>query len=562
MSVRVSRGVRRLAWLVLSVVLVGCAPAAAPPPTAAPPKPQAAPTTVAVPTAPSKPPAAATAAPAAPTAGPVQAAAPAARTPELVVDIGADSLLSLDPIRWRLTVEKNAERLIYETLTVYDRNMQLQPLLATSWSLADDTVTWTFKLRQGVKFHDGTDFNAAAAKSNLDRMLDPGSTSLNAPTFASAIESVTAVDATTLAIKTKGPQSATLGMLAGWGGEMASPSALQAMGEEFNTRGGVGTGPYAVDTFTPRSQLVVKRFDGYWGQKGVADRITLRTIPEVAARVAALSSGQTQLAMNLPPNQLSAIKQNPNLAIQPSSTVYMEYIGLNTQRPPLDNPKVRQAIAHAIDMPGIVRDVYDGQLVVFAGPIPPPIFGHDQSITGYAHDPEKAKSLLKEAGLENPTLELWYYDRPDYVRFVQLLQNQLRAAGINTNIQKMEYATYYATLGNGEQQIFLQGWGNSTGDPQPTMNALFHSRAPETVNLTRYKNPEMDKLLDQIKVELDAEKRKGLLSQAVKLLADDAPMPYFFSPIRNDVFVTRLQGYTPTPVSDYHVLAAVSLAGN
>jgi peptide/nickel transport system substrate-binding protein len=469
---------------------------------------------------------------------------------ELVIDSGALPLLAIDPIRYRSTLEKNVFSLAYERLTAYDNSMRLVPGLAEKWQIEPDRLTWTFTLRRGVRFHDGSAFTAQAAKFNLDRMIDPRSLSLNGATYRESIESVTATGETTLQIRTRGPVGGLPQLLAGWGGEMACPEPVRTQGEEFN-RKGCGTGPYQVEEFVPRDRVILARFAGYWGQAGASDRIVVRTVPEETARVAALSTGQTHVLMGVPSRQVEFLRRNPRIGITDNRSMYMDYIAFNLSARPFDDWKVRVAIAHAIDVSDIVQKVYNGNILPFGGPVQPSLQGYDPTVRPYARDLNKARQLLREAGHEGLRMTFTYYDAPVFVALAEVLQAQLREAGVDLTLRRFDFAAYAPTLARGDQHLFTWGWGNSTGDPFFTMNSIFRSTAPIFVNVARYRNPAVDDVLNQTRGELDPARRARLISRASRMIAADASHILFLSPKNSIAHLAEVTGVEPYPVGDY-----------
>ncbi|MBI4278567.1 MAG: hypothetical protein HY660_08935 [Armatimonadetes bacterium] len=478
-------------------------------------------------------------------------AAPAAQ--DLVIDTGAAAVLNLDPVRWRSTLEKNVLSLIYERLTRYDNAMRLRPGLAESWRVEADRVTWTFTLRQGVKFHDGTPLTAAAVRASFERILDPRSVSLAGALYRESMETVTAVDDRTLRIKTRGPYAALPQLLAGWGGEIACPEAVR-QGDAFNSRG-CGSGPYRVESFAPRDRLALARVADYWGEKGVAPRLTVRVIPEDASRVAALTSGQTHVLLGLPPHQVDFLRQNPRFRIADNRSMYMDYLAFNLQAKPFDDRRVRLAVTHAINADDIVRRVYSSNIVPFGGPVHPSLVGYDPTVRPYPYNLAKARQLLQEAGQSGLRMTFSYTDTPTQVRMAEVIQAQLREAGIDVTLRKWEFAAYTPMLVRGDQQLFIWGFGNSAGDAFWTMYSLFRSTASRFLNVGRYRNPAVDETLDQIRGELDEKRRAALISKTSRIIAADASHVLFLAPKNNIAHLATVAGIEPYPVGDFTMFA-------
>lgn len=442
--------------------------------------------------------------------------------PELNVGYTVVPLLNIDPAKSSSMTESNFEALVVETLVKVDQKGQPQPLLADSWKLSDDQLTWTFNLHKGIKFQDGTPFNADAVKYTFDRILDKATAAPFANNLA-FLESVTVKDENTVAFKTKKPYAPMLSMLSSGALAIVSPTAAKEQGlDKFSTHP-VGTGPYKVESFVPKQPLVVLANDEYWGTKPSFTKITVKSIPEESAATAALLNGEVDMIWRMPLSQVDALKGQAQVQLLHDPAYTIEYIGFNVTKAPLDKKEVRQAIAQAVDVKQIVQDGMFGYGTLTTGPIGPTVWGFDPNIKGYDYNPEQAKQKLQAAGVTLP-LKLTYliWADAEKERVAQILQDQLKKAGIELTIDKRDFGTFLKEAAAGNDQLFTLTWANSTGDVD--FNFLsFDSGTVGRTNFAFYKSEKFDQLNAQQRATVDVKARQQVVSQALQLLKDDAP---------------------------------------
>ena len=480
----------------------------------------------------------------APIGGP--AASGAAASPRsggsIVVDPGQELTL-IDPQQnpGNQTV-KNLTNNFAENLVWRDVDMQIKPRLAASWNLAADGVTWTFKLRQGVKFHDGTPLNAAAVKANVDRWFDPKSVAILKTTYTRIIKSARAVDDSTIEFVTNGPQAAFLGVLAGWGTNILSAQQISSSTPQQINAKPIGTGPFKIQSFTPGESIVMVRNDDYWGQKAYLDQMTFKYIVEPSARTAALLTGQVDLTMNVSASQLDALRASKDVKlVQQLETVLAYWVSMNCTRPTLKDPRVRQAVNYAVNNDAL-KQLAGGLQKPFQGPVVPAIYTPKTAVGGYTFDVAKAKGLLQQAGVTSAKLRFPYISYPDGDRYVQALQEQLRQVGLELDPVRLDAAGAFAAQAGGDYDLFIDGFGNSSGDPHPTLLSALNSRSPR--NYAKYGSPKMDDLIDKLGAELDQTKRSAILDDIYKVFFDDVPWVGMYANSPAFAFVNRLQGFT------------------
>ncbi|MHA7879636.1 MAG: glutathione ABC transporter substrate-binding protein [Saccharospirillum sp.] len=426
---------------------------------------------------------------------------------------------------------------IYESLVKFDLNNELQPVLATSWRNVDD-VTVEFTLREGVKFHDGTDLTASVVKANFDRLLDPAIASPRTFLF-SMIEEVVVVDDLTVQFITEFPFAPLLAHLAHSGGAIMSGEIIErdyeAMAEGRNpgtyiTSNPVGTGYFQFDSWTPGSELRLIRNENYWGENARLDSVTFKVVPESLTRVSELETGFAHIIDPVMPSDMSRINRMPNASLYRKSATSLAYIGFNTQKAPFDNADVRRAISMAVNKDDIVAGVYNDTGIAAVGPIAPGVFGFDESVTPTPYDMDQARELLAEAGYADGfTTTIWTNDNPSRVQIAEYTQSKLRELGIDASIEVLEWGAYLQNTANGEHDMFILGWSTPTLDADYAMYALFHSSQQGSAgNRSFFANDELDRLLDAGRQETDPQLRLGYYREAQELLVDLAPMMYLW----------------------------------
>lgn len=453
----------------------------------------------------------------------------------VTVALYADAV-TLDPEDTNDNLSFSIERSTYDGLVGFTPDMKLKPELATSWEASPDATVFTFHLRHGVKFQDGTPLNAQAVKINFDRARDANH-KLRRYSLYQNIGSVDAVGDDTVRFTLKEPFGAMLYNFAHPASRIISPAAI-AQGEPYIARHMVGTGPYKFVSWTPGQQVVLERNPSYW-EKGQpkADRIVFRLIPEDASRIAALLSGEAQFAFPVPGVQVDAVSHAQGVRVQKSWSIYAFYVAMNTQRDPFTKLQVRQALNYAVDKNAVIRVVLRGYGRPLDGPITPGVIGYSPvQKGGWPHDVTKAKQLLSEAGLPNGfTATLWLGQQTETNRVAELIQQNLSQVGVKINLQPMEAGTLSASrfkpLSDNQSQLNLAGWSPSTGDADWGLRPLFYGESwpPTLFNLSFYKNPQVDALIGAALTTADQHRRDLTYVQVMKLIWADAPWIFLYN---------------------------------
>jgi ABC-type transport system substrate-binding protein len=454
----------------------------------------------------------------------------------------------LDPAgAGKVRAEAEIVRHLFNNLVRFQADMSVAPDLSTSWTVSQDGATWTFALRTGVKFHDGSDFNADAVKFTFDRLVSADNAFLNRGLFASVISAVNVVDPATVAIVTQGAFGPLLNFLAHFSAGIVSPTAVQASGTDFATKP-VGTGPYRAKEIVAGDHATLVKNPDYFGTAALADQLTFRAIVEEGARSAALESGQVDIATGLPAQDVDRLKGEGNTVVAAPS-LQAQYLGINMARPNLDNVDVRHAINYAIDKQALVQSLFLGTFTELDSVLTPGTSGY-QTQTPYAFDADKAKQLLAGAGFDdkNPLkLVLWSPKNlyPKDILVAQAIQSMLQNVGIDVSIEQKESASYFSDLKVPSDQapydLFMWAFVPSTGDGYQTFqNNLLSdtSDTPSYFNFSRYKNADFDAQVTKSRDETDQNVRTGALQQANGIAWNDAPYASLY-------VIATINGYRP-----------------
>lgn len=471
-------------------------------------------------------------------------------TDTLIYSRGGDAN-ALDPIHTDIGEAVKVMVNIYDTLVEYDEDtLDLVPCLATEWEVNEDGREWTFKLRPDVKFHDGTPMDADAVVYSFQRIIDPEHPDVHSniiPYYSNytQIESIEAIDHLTVRFKLKESQATFLANMALFASSIVSPTAVKKHGADF-TRHPVGTGPFKFVHWRPEQEILLERFDDYWGKPAGVKWVVFLPTKESSIRVTQLARSEIHIADNLPPAEMDSLQHTPGVVVQSTSGINVGYLTMQTKKPPLDQVKVRQAITHAIDRDRLIEVAYSGRAEKAKTMVPPTLWGHGSGVPDISYDPELSKKLLQEAAKENGftlpvKLQLFVMDQPrPYMQQPRqtaiFIKDALEKVGFKIEIITNDIGQHFPRMTKGEHQLGLSGWSADIADPHNFLHTLLHSDNINEIggnNLSQYKNPEVDKLLAQAELELDQEKRIALYEQAHLLIYEDAPvLPLVHVPVR------------------------------
>jgi peptide/nickel transport system substrate-binding protein len=446
---------------------------------------------------------------------------------------------TLDPQTTSATLAFQVNKSLYDTLVEVGDDGKLMPALAESWTVSPDGLTWTFKLRSGVKFHHGKTLDAGDVKATLERILDPATRSPKRSDFG-AIRSVDVVDPLTVRIalgERFAPFLATLAQ--GWGAIL--PADLIAKKQDFATKP-VGTGPFTVAEWQRDSFIRLQRFDGYWikGQPQLRE-VLIRFVPESAVKTAGLLSGEFDAVDTVADLDLPRVRANPNVKIIRQVTSLVNVLALNNSRPALRDVRVRRALWYAIDRKQVLRTAYGSESVVsneFMDVTSP--YYVDIS-DPYPYNPEQARKLLAEAGYGSGlTLDLALpQPYPPHIEAGQLVQAMLAKVGVTAKPRVVEWGFWLSRVyGGGEYDLTIIG---HTGKLDPD-GRLFGFGDP-TRNYVRYANQKVEDLILAGRITTNPEHRKRIYAEALKMMTDDAMMVFLGTPVLYMATQSSVRGF-------------------
>lgn len=487
----------------------------------------------------------------------------------LVFGRGGDSV-SLDPANVTDGESLNVTTNIYDTLIDYaEGTTDLVPGLAESWESSEDGLVWTFHLRQGVKFHDGTDFNADAVVFNFNRWMDPehpyhqGDFPYYGYMFGGykgdeghVIKEVVAKDANTVEFHLNFPQGPFLSNLAMSPFAIASPTAIEQYGDKFGEHP-VGTGPFVFESWTRNDKVVLTKNPDYY-QEGypLLDTLVFKSIPDNSARFIALQSGEIDMMDGVNPDDVTLAEANSDLEVWLRPSMNVGYLAFNTEKEPFDDPKVRQALNMAVNKQGLIDAFYNGLAEPAKNPMPPSLWGYNDAIEDYEYDLDAAKALLAEAGYPDGfETELWYMPVPrPYIpqgkKIAEAIQSDFEKIGVKTTLRTEEWATYLDLTGKGEHTMALLGWTGDNGDPDNFLYVLLdkdNAKTPDAGNIAFYKNDELHDILIKAQQSSDIAERTKLYEDAQVIIHEDAPWVPLVHSTPPIVGKKNIEGYVPHP---------------
>lgn len=466
---------------------------------------------------------------------------------------------SLDPAGPQGSGQNVVLPYLFDTLVAADAQNAIQPFLAERWEVSSDAKNIYFTLREGVTFHDGTPLDAEAVVFSFQRLMDPA---LKSPMAASlkAVETIEAVDARTVRFGFVAPSAIFFATLTSPYAGIVSPSAAAAAGEAFGQQP-VGSGPFKLKKWTPGVSIALERNPAYaWAPPMVQnqgpvhlDGATFTVLPDAAAQLTALKAGEVDVIFLNSPDQITRLRQDPDVALQAVSLNSLAYLGFNNARAPLDNLLVRQALSHAVDKDAIVTAALGGEGTPAFAPLAATLPGFDAGLKSaeLAHDPAKAEALLAEAGLVKGADGVWALDgaplsltlltstRAPNQDVATVIQSQLQAIGVPVEIQQLDATAAGKAAVEGQYDLLL--WRYDWNDSD-VLNVNFNSKRIGSTNRSFYANEQVDTLLVQAAQELDGPARARLYVEAQRLIMADAPWQPLYTPIDMLALSPRVDG--------------------
>ncbi|MBO8141524.1 MAG: ABC transporter substrate-binding protein [Firmicutes bacterium] len=430
---------------------------------------------------------------------------------------------------------------------------EVEPELATGWTVSDDGRVWTFTLRETARFADGTPVDAEAVAYSFNRLMAIGEGPADAfPT----LEKVEAVGPYTVRFTLSEPFAPFLLTLANNGAGIVNPRLAEHevagdLGRGYLAEHTMGSGPYQVERWEKDQQIRLVPNPHYDGPQPAFRMVVFQVIKDPSARRLQLERGDIDIAEALPLDQLERLRGAAGIRVEDHASLRVTYLYLNNRRPPLNDPRVRRAISYAVDYQAIIDGVMLGNAVQMRGPVPAGMWSHDPELFQYRRDLEKARALLAEAGLSDG-VTLGYLYSPVYPEWEQIglaLQAQLAEAGIRLELEPFAYATMRERLGAGEFDIAVGNWTPDFADPYMFMNYWFDSDFGGLPgNRSFYSNPEVDRLIRQAAVMTDIRERTRLYQEAQRIVVDEAAYVYLYQQGYQVAMRDNVEGYVFNPM--------------
>ena len=474
---------------------------------------------------------------------------------------------NLDPRIGTDAQSQHLDGLIFDSLLAHDAQMNIVADLAERWE-ARDPVTYIFHLRQGVKFHDGRPLTSSDVKFTFDSILDGTVKTPKRGAFR-MVTSVEAPDDSTVVFHLREPYASFLWNLTKPGVGIVP----RGSGPEI-AQHPIGTGPFQfVDAITDQ-EIVLKRNAGYFGDaseaggvRGNVERVRFRIVPDALVRALELRKGSADVAINsLSPDMVVTLAKERGIVAdeQPGTTI--AYIGFNLEDPILSHREVRQALAYATDRATLIKYLMRGQARAASSLLPPNHWAYDPDVRQYDFDPGLAEQLLDAAGFKRGAGGVRFRlefktSTEEYSRLLsEAIADEWKRVGVAVELRPLEFATFYADLQRGSFQVSAQRWVGGNNDPD-IFESVFSSKKipPNGSNRGHYRNPRLDALLDQARMEMDREKRKALLWEIQKILADDEPYINLWYPDNVCVHPERLTNIVIPPAGDYDFIEGARL---
>ncbi len=490
----------------------------------------------------------------------------------LIIGLGTD-VTATDPHYHNLTPNNNVASHLYGYLIERNEKSQPMPSLATEWKALDAT-TWEFKLRRGVKFHDGSEFTAADVVASIERVPKVPNSPSPFTAYTKQIQKIDVVDPYTIRFKTALPyplMPSDLTQIAIINKQFATAST-----EDFNSgKAAIGTGPYKLVRFAKGDRLEFARNDAWWGGKAPWEKVTLRIMTQDAARVAALLSGDVQIIENVPTADVARLKGDKQLSIYRGISDRLMYVHMDSDREvtptvtakdgkplasnPLKDPRVRKALSKMINRPAIVERVMEGEAIPAGQLVPDFLFGATKNLKVEAFDPEGAKKLLAEAGYPDGFEVTLHATNNRYVndaKIAQAIAQMWTRGGVATKVVAMPSATFFPQATDLKFSVLQAGWSTGTGESSSSLKALLMTFNKDkgfgNANRGRYSNSKVDALTEDALQIVDDAKREVYLQRAAELaIGDTGLIPLHF---QVSLWATR-DGIVYAPRVDEQTLA-------
>ena len=477
------------------------------------------------------------------------------------LDVDADTL---DPRLTKNTSGFRVKELAFNGLVAINSDYSPVADLAEKWENPDDK-TWVFHLRQGVKFHDGSNLTANDVKYTYESVLDQAFSS-PVRAFYLSVDKIEAPDNNTVTFTLKSPFAPFLSYM-----DLSIVPRASGMKSDFGTKP-TGTGPFKVDTWNTGDSIDLSAFDAFYAGRPSIDRVRLRVVPDNSARVVALETGDLDFVQSpLSPQDVARVESSGKLKVDRTPAAGYTYVNLNCADPILSDKNVRQALSHLVNKQQIIDTIYKGIGKAANGPIVPGMWAYSADIPSYDYSPDRAKQLLDAAGWKAGAdgirakdgrkfslIVRTHSEDPDRKQLIQVLQSEFQNVGIDATTNTVEFPALFQDVQDNKYQVVVIGWLNLSDPDRATFRQF---TVDGTANYGKYKNDQVDRLLKQARTTLDHSKAKQLYTDAVKQIVDDAP--YIFVQYQEYIamYTPKLQSYSINPVANWLSFKKVSMAG-
>ena len=453
---------------------------------------------------------------------------------------------SLDPGKSNNVQADRVMWLLYDALTQLSVDgTQMVPALAERWEQSPDGLIYTFTLRKNVRFHDGSVLDAHAVKASYERQFLPGSPNYSTSppnayerVLAGLVKEIRVIDPQTVVITLHYPRPQQFAIV-----KIVSSQALTRNGPDLSRRP-VGTGPFRLERWE-RDRIVLSSFPESWHGRPRLDQVLFPFVPETQVAMGQLEDGDYDLLSEVPPNLFERLAANLSLRLVKVGGLNVRFLGMQLDRPALQDRRVREAIARAVDRERLATYLGRGAMLPARGPLPPSSLGYDPQIRQPAHDPRRARELLQEAGVaEGLNLRLLYNaSLEDWAEVVQAVRSDLRKVGIVVELVGVpDWKSFHAERRKGGHDLYLYGWSVSTPDPERFLFPLFESKSPD--NFGHFSNGKVDELLAQTRQPMDDTRRLRLYRETSRLIVNEVPAVFLFHQISIAAHHARVAGLT------------------
>ncbi len=475
---------------------------------------------------------------------------------------------SLDPIHTTDTTSATVVMKIFEGLVDQDpETLEIVPCLAESWEIADDGLSYTFHLKEGVRFHNGRAVTSADFRDSFERCLSPSNRSERSWVLqpikgakemlagkAEHLVGMETPDDMTVILHLEEPYAPFLSYLAMEAGRVAAKEGID--GDSFTP---IGTGPFKFITWEHGIRVSVEANTDWHGGTVGLEHVDFEVIPDVGVAFQKFIAGELDFVEEIPPGQLELIKERYPDSVRMWPYLRIEYVGFNHTRPPFkDNLKLRQAFSCAVDRKSIVESLLEGAAEIPTGILPPGIPGRDDSIEDPKYDPARAKELLAEAGYPEgkglPEISLWYNTNERHEQVMQFIQSNLNTIGIKTRLRSLDWPAYLKACESHEPDIYRLGWVADIPDADNFLYILLHSsQVGSAGNYSGFSNPEFDKLVQEARSISDQDRRIELYKKADRIAMEEVAWILYAYPMQRVLFNPAYDGLVYAKQGDFRI---------